>query len=252
MRTDKIAYFRFYAELNDFLPRQKQFVTFPYSFFGNPSVKDAIEALGVPHTEVDLILINQKSVDFSYRLQESDFISVYPVFEMFDITTATRLRPAPLRVTKFILDVNLGKLARKLRLLGFDTLYSNLYQDKEIVETALSEERIILTRDIGLLKNKKITHGYWIRSTDSDSQIREVVRRFDLYSSIHPFQICLKCNGRIKSIAKEQVRNRLLPNTKKIFNEFFICDKCDAIYWKGSHYKGMLEYIARIRSEHSE
>lgn len=252
MRLEKNVYFRFYAELNDFLPQQKKFTTFSYPFFGNPSVKDAIEALGVPHTEVDLILVNQKSVDFSYHLQASEIISVYPVFEMLDITEVTHLRPVPLRQTKFILDVNLGKLTRKLRLLGFDSLYSNSFRDKEIIETALSEKRIILTRHAELLKNRRVTHGYWIRSADPKVQSIEVVKKFDLYSSIRPFRICLNCNGKIKSISKEEVINKLQPNARKAFNDFYICRQCGNIYWKGSHYKRMQEQIERIMYSRSK
>ena len=155
----------------------------------------------------------------------------------------------PLRKTKFILDVNLGKLARKLRLLGFDSLYSNTYDDKDIIETALAEKRIILTRDIGILKNKRITHGYWLRSVYSDMQTKEIVKKFDLYSAIHPFQICMNCNGKIEHIAKEAVIEQLLPNTRKAFNTFFICHNCGKIYWQGSHYQRMKIFIQKIRND---
>lgn len=249
MKPEKNAFFRFYAELNDFLARSRKFRTFSYPFFGKPSVKDAIEAIGVPHTEVDLILVNHKSVDFFYHLQDADFISVYPVFELLDISPLTHLRPEPLRKTKFILDVNLGKLARKLRLLGFDSLYSNRYEDKDIIETALAEKRIILTRDIEILKDKRLTHGYWVRSVYPEIQTEEVVKKFDLYSSIKAFKICMICNGKIVPVAKDKITNRLLPNTRKAFETFFICSACGKIYWQGSHYKRMNEFIQKIKKE---
>jgi len=246
MLANKKAYFRFYAELNDFLPQGKRFKTFPYPFFGKPSVKDAIEAVGVPHPEVDLILVNGRSVDFFYHINDNDFISVYPQFELLDISPITHLRPKPLRTTKFILDINLGRLARKLRLLGFDSLYSNAYNDLAIIKLALKEQRIILTRDIGLLKDGRVTHGYWVRSAIADEQIGEIVEKFDLYTQINPFHICLNCNGQLKHVPKDSIAGSLLPETKKIFNDFMICKNCGRIYWKGSHYQRMVKFVNRF------
>ncbi len=171
----KKAQFLFYEELNYFLPAEKSKLNFTYNFMGSPSVKDAVEAIGVPHTEIDLILVNGKSVSFSYHITEGDDISVYPVFESMDIVEVTRLREKPLRVAKFVLDVHLGRLAKNLRMLGFDTLYSNNYSDSEIANISTAENRIILTRDTGLLKNKKVTHGYWIRSQYPKEQLKEVM-----------------------------------------------------------------------------
>lgn len=174
------VYFRFYEELNDFLTADKRRKEFAHNFRGEPSVKDTIEAIGVPHTEIDLILINEVSVDFQFQLQGNERISVYPVFESMDIAPLVRLRPRPLRESKFIADVHLGTLARKLRLLGFDTLYQNNFDDPEIIDLALAEHRIILTRDKGILKQSRVTHGYWIRQQDPIKQTREVIRRFQL------------------------------------------------------------------------
>jgi len=191
-----IAWFRFYEELNDFLPADKRKIAFPYKLSSSPSVKDVIEAIGVPHTEVDLILVNGNSVKFDHILSHGDHISVYPVFENLDISHVTRLRPKPLRKTRFIVDVHLGRLSRLLRMLGFDTLYKNNYKNEEIITEALTQKRIILTRDPGLLKNKSITHGYLIRGTDPHEQAREVIRRFDLSSQAKPF---IRCGQQIKS-----------------------------------------------------
>jgi uncharacterized protein with PIN domain len=240
------AFFRFYEELNDFLPLEKQKQSFAYYFNGTPSVKDAIEALGVPHTEVDLILVNGISVKFDYLLKPADYISVYPVFESLDISPLVRLRPEPLREVKFVLDVHLGKLARLLRLLGFDSFYRNNLMDDEIIEISLNERRIILTCDRGILKNKKVTHGYFIRNSNSELQLSEVVQRFDLYSKIQPFRRCLKCNGLIQAVEKKKILEFLLPQTRKAFHEFFQCMNCQQIYWKGSHYQRMQEKIERI------
>ncbi len=243
---NKTAYFRFYAELNDFLPPEKRQVGFSYQFNGTPAVKDAIEALGIPHTEVDLILINGKSVNFEHHIRHGDRISVYPVFEYLDITEVNHLRVKPLRETKFILDVHLGKLARLLRMLGFDALYRNDYEDSEIIETGVRESRIILTRDLGILKNGAVTHGYWLRSTESREQIIEVIDRFDLYSQIQPFHRCLDCNGLIERVEKEDIQNELPSKTAEFFDEFYQCQDCLKIYWKGSHYQKMESKIKKI------
>ncbi len=244
MHSPNTAIFRFYEELNDFLPPARRKKDVVYRFSGSPSVKDAIEALGVPHTEVDLVLVNGRSVDFGYRLSAGYRIAVYPVFESFDISPVIRLRPAPLRKTSFILDVQLGKLARILRLLGFDTLYSDAFTHGEMIRTASEEGRIILTRDLALLKRRAVTRGYWVRSSDPDAQIREVLLRFDLTSSARPFTRCLECNGTVCPVEKERIRDRLEPKTALYYDEFNQCGECGRIYWKGSHHRKM---EARVR-----
>ncbi len=242
-----LAYFRFYEELNEFLPSGKRKKFFPYSFSGNPSVKDAIEALGVPHVEVDLILVNSLSVDFSYKLQNADSVSVYPIFESFDITSVTHLRGKPLRdFLKFILDVHLGKLTKYLRLCGFDTYYQTGCSDQEIISLAVSNKRVILTRDIELLKNKHVIHGYWIRSQHLDEQLKEVCLRFDLKNQIRLFTRCMECNGILADVSKKDILYRLLPKTRQYYQKFKKCPDCDRIYWDGSHYERMKEYIDSI------
>jgi hypothetical protein len=242
MRT---AFFRFYEELNDFLPRGRRKRTFPAGFEGRPTVKHVIECLGVPHTEIDLILVNGTSVDFKHYLVDGDRVAVFPVFESLDITPLVRLRPAPLRKSAFILDVHLGKLARMLRLLGFDTLYRNDYEDPEIVRIAAAEHRIVLTRDVQLLKANDVTHGYWIRSMTPERQLEEVIQRFDLASQFAAFHRCITCNGTLHPTEKEAVMHLLEPKTKKYYHEFFQCSDCGQVYWKGSHYPWLKARIAR-------
>lgn len=242
------AEFRFYEESNDFLPPAKRKVAFTYRFLNHPSVKDAIEALGVPHTEVNLILVNGILVDFAYQLQDHDRASVYPVFEALDITAVSHVRERPLREPKFILDVHLGRLAKYLRLLGFDTLYENNYADPQLIQLAIAEKRIILTRDIGLLKNKQVTHGYWLRTTYPKSQLFEVIKRFDLLNLIKPFQRCLLCNSRLIPVAKQAIALQLAEKTKLYHEEFLQCSGCDKLYWKGSHFKHMLNFIETIKT----
>jgi Uncharacterized conserved protein len=245
----KQAIFRFYEELNDFLPHTKVKVAFAYAFNGTPSVKDAIEAIGVPHVEVDLILVNGLSVEFAYRLQHNDYVSVYPTFETLDISDITRLREKPLRHPQFILDVHLGKLAKYLRMLGFDTLYRNDYSDQEIIRTALAEHRIILTHDVGLLMVKAVTHGYWVRSQKPQEQVKEVLFRFDLFKEISPFIRCIRCNGMLEEVPKASILERLEPLTRKCFNEFYQCHDCGNIYWEGSHYERMQHFIKNLEEK---
>ncbi|MCK5130710.1 MAG: Mut7-C ubiquitin/RNAse domain-containing protein [Candidatus Sabulitectum sp.] len=237
------AFFRFYEELNDFLPEKQCKTAFPYEFIGHPSIKDTIEAIGVPHAEIDLILVDGESVDFVYRMHGGEHVSVYPVFELLDITNLIHLRTQPLRVTKFVVDVNLGKLAHKLRLLGFDTLYRNDFKDSEIVECSLQEKRIILTRDKGVLKYRVVTHGYWIRSDAPKEQIKEVVSRFQLERNFRPFSRCSSCNGLLHQVEKTLLHDRLPNDTKLYYDVFMECKCCRKLYWRGSHYDHICEWI---------
>ncbi len=238
--------FRFYAELNDFLPTNNRQVLFDHEFRGRASVKHLIESLGVPHIEVDLILINGLSVDFSYIVEAGDHISVFPVFESIDISPVGRLRPYPLRESKFVLDIHLGQLATYLRLIGFDTLYRNDYQDANLAKISREEKRILLTKDRGLLKRNSVTHGYCIRESDPELQLKEVIRRFDLRSSLAPFSRCLRCNGSIIPVDKATILHRLEENTRRIFDDFTTCDACNQLYWRGSHYEQMEHFLERI------
>lgn len=248
----KSAYFRFYEELNELLPPEKRKKEFEYSFSGTPSVRDAIEALGVPHVEVDLILINGNSVSFREKLRHGDKVSVYPVFETLDIGQVTHLRPMPLRELKFILDVHLGRLARYLRLCGFDTLFSSFFDDREIIDTAIKEKRIILTRDKQLLKDSRVTHGYWIRSQDPNEQLEEVFCRFDLRDRLALFSRCISCNTPLREVSKEEIQHRLLADTSRYFSKFTRCPLCDRIYWAGSHYDNMRVIIDNVLRKISE
>lgn len=237
---------RFYEELNDFLPPERRKVAFQYHLKQPGSIKDTIEALGVPHTEIDLILVNGTSVDFNYPVQDGDRISVYPVFESLDITPVTRLRAAPLRDTRFVLDTHLGRLAAYLRLFGYDTLYRNDYDDPTLADTSVNEHRILLTRDRQLLMRKQITHGYYVRATQPRQQLLEVLTRFDLYQTQQPFSRCMHCNGEITPVPKEKILSHLLPRTKAWQEQFWQCNQCNKIYWKGTHYQRMQQLIASI------
>lgn len=240
------AYFRFYAELNDHLYPNQRFETLEKSFYVPGSVGDMIESFDVPHPEVELIVANGRSVDFGYVVQPGDRIAVFPMFESVDITPELRVRKEPLRDTRFILDVHLGKLAAYLRMLGFDTLYRNCFTNPELVRLSIQEKRILLTRDRGLLKHASITHGYWLRNTDSRKQAAEIVQRLDLTRGIRPFTHCMACNGIIRSVAKSEITALLPKRISTVHNEFRRCEACGRVYWEGSHHSRMLKFIQQL------
>jgi len=240
------ATIRFYAELNAFLPANQKFTGFPFSFYDRVSVKHALESLGVPHTEVDLIIVNGESADFSYILRDGDRISVYPVFETIDIQPIVKVRPTPLRDTRFVLDMHLGKLAAYLRMLGFDADYSNNRPDEELAAISRNDGRILLTRDTGLLKRKAVTHGYFIHDIDPRRQIVEVLKRFDLFGAFRPFQRCIRCNGLLTGASVEKIEGLIPPEVLSVYSEFMQCQNCGRICWKGTHYQRMVQFIDRI------
>ena len=245
----KRADIRFYEELNDFLPASKRKTRYGITFTGTPSVKDVIEAQGVPHTEIDMILINGISAGFKRKLKGGEDISVYPVFESFDVSKVQRLRGKPLRRPKFVLDVHLGTHSRYLRMLGFDALYSNNFTDPEIVNISVEEKRCILTRDLGILKHSAVVRGYWIRNSNPLKQVEETVKRFQLQKEIKEFSRCVHCNSKLKRISKKKIEAELLPKVKMLQNDFTCCTNCGRIYWKGTHYNKMLNLIEHLRKE---
>lgn len=244
------AYFRFCAELNDFVPPEKRQQTVIYPFDGPVSVKHMIEAAGIPHTEVELILANSESVGFDYLVQDGDRISVYPAFATIDVSPVAQLRPPLPTPHRFILDNHLGRLARYMRLLGFDTLYLNdKADDPELAQIAHDEGRILLTRDRGLLKRSLVTYGYCLRTMDSREQVTAVLHRYQLYDEINPWSRCLRCNGLLQPVEKEVVLHRLEPKTKLYFDEFQICHDCGQIYWKGSHFGKLESLISAVTND---
>lgn len=238
--------FRFYEELNDFLPAALRKRAFRRRVCGNPAVKDVIEAIGVPHTEVDLILVDGESVPFSHRLQGGERVAVYPTFERFDITPLIWLRPAPLRVPKFVADVHLGTLARHLRLLGFDTAYDNLFDDRALVEVSVAERRILLTRDVMLLKHKVLTHAYFVRNTRPDRQLGEVVKALDLAGKMKPFSRCMMCNGKLRKVARRSIAGFVPAHVLATMRRFVRCADCGRVYWAGSHARSLSRIVAGV------
>lgn len=241
------VFFRFYGELNEFLPLERRQVSFAYPFKDVVSVKHLIEAIGVPHTEVELILVNGESVDFTYLAQPADRISVYPAFATLDVSSLVKVRPPLPHPPAFLLDIHLGQLATYLRLLGFDALFpDNGHSDEDLARLAHEEGRVLLSRDRGLLKRSLVVYGYCLRSRDPQKQLMAVLHRFRLFDAVQPWQRCLKCNGRLHAVAKEAILDRLQPKTKLYYDEFQICQACDQVYWKGSHYQSLQAFLDSV------
>lgn len=234
---------RFYAELNDFLPLALRKTCFTYSIGPNQNIKHLIEGFGVPHTEVEVILVNGLCVDFDYIVQPDDHISVYPMFEALDIRPLLRLRPRPLRSLRFIADAHLGKVARYLRLLGFDCLFFNDAGDSNLAAISVDQGRVLLTRDRDLLMHRVITHGCFVHATEPKQQLKEIVQRLQLESEYNPFTRCMVCNGLLMAVERSRIEGRLPQRVGENYNEFWCCDECGRIYWKGSHYREMRHFI---------
>jgi uncharacterized protein len=238
--------FRFYGQLNRFLPKDKRYTTFSYTVKGTPGIKDTLQAIGVPHTEIDCIVVNGESVNFAFQLKGAGNIGVYPDAKRVPLTKIKKLKPRPPVNPGFILDAHLGKLCRHLRLLGFDTLYKKDYADKEIIQIVLREKRVLLTRDIGLLKSNAIQYGAFVREIDSYKQIKEIIKKYDLAGRIQPFRRCLECNGNIRRVAKSKIIDKLPPKTKRYYSEFYLCRCCGKIYWQGSHYEKLTKFLKKL------
>jgi uncharacterized protein with PIN domain len=237
------AVFHYFGNLRKLLKRDYRQDLITYRFKEHPGVKDAIEAMGVPHTEVDLIVANDLSVGFDYQLQHDDTIDVYPLnitLPQIQLHHLTPQQPGP---ATFILDVHLGKLARRLRLLGFDCHYQNDLDDAEIMQRSFAEERIILTRDRGILRHRKVVHGYLVRSDNVDEQVQEILTRFSLFNAIQTWLRCMTCNGLLEKVEKSTIVDRLEPKTRLYYDDFRRCTACDRLYWQGSHYEKIKDWL---------
>jgi uncharacterized protein with PIN domain/molybdopterin converting factor small subunit len=233
------ATFRFYEELNDFLAPERRGREFDCVCARAATTKHMIEALGVPHTEVELVLVNGASVGFDTLLRDGDRVAIYPKFEALDVTPLLRVREHPLRETRFVADAHLGGLAHLLRMTGFDTLYDNGFADDEIGRLAAAQGRIVLTRDRELLKRRTITHGCYVHALRSAEQLREVFERLDLARSARPFTLCLHCNVPLQPIDKAEVETQLPPRVRERYTRFSTCPACRRVYWEGSHWQRM-------------
>lgn len=213
-----------------------------YPLHRRASIKDIIEALGVPHTEVGEILVDDRPESFNLIPGTGQKINVRAVQAPFDISQHGLLRRRSFKTMRFLVDVNVGKLAYMLRMLGYDALFESTLKDKEIALLAHDQKRVVLSRDRGLLKQSLIEYGRLVRSQEPDRQLREITRLFGL-NCRKMFSRCLSCNHLLKNVEKKQIAHRLEPKTKKYFSRFSMCPGCDRIYWPGSHWEKMNDLV---------
>jgi uncharacterized protein with PIN domain len=234
---------RAYAELNDFLPRDVRGATVRRRVRGHQTVKDVIEALGVPHTEVELLLADGEPVAFEHRPRHGARLAVYPHFTTLDTAPVGRLRPPLAGTPRFVVDVNLGRLARLLRLVGFDVRYDRHLDDDEIAAIGEEEDRVVVTRDRRLLTRRRIRHGVFVHADRPADQIVEVLHRLDLTALASPFTRCLRCGGTLTSTPKREVLEQLEPLTRRHYDDFARCDECGRVYWQGSHHRRLQQLV---------
>jgi uncharacterized protein with PIN domain len=247
------ATFRFHGSLNDFLAAARREAAVAYEFEGRPGVKDAIEALGVPHPEVDLVVANERAVNFAYRLRGNDRIDVFGADRSDERPGLPGLIPPSPQPPRFVLDGHLGRLARYLRMLGFDCRYDRHAADGELAALSAREERILLTRDRGLLRRSVVRLGYLVRDDDPRRQLVEVVDRYRLAPLARPFSRCVRCNGQIEPVDRAAVVERLAgePRTLRYFDAFGRCVECGSIYWQGSHFERMSQLVEDVVRDRS-
>jgi uncharacterized protein with PIN domain len=236
----------FHGDLNVFLRRKSQDAVIERRLAEKTSIKDVIESCGIPHPEVDLILVDGEAVGFAHTVAEDAKADVFPV--AYRDTDYTEKRLQTFSANRFVADGHLGSLTRNLRLFGFDVAYSKSADDRQLLEIMAAENRALLTRDRRLLMHAIVRHGYYPRSQNSDEQTIEVLRRFDLSDLIAPFTRCLRCNAALQNAAKADVIEKLEPLTKIYYDQFRRCPDCKQIYWPGSHFAKLQKRIEEIRS----
>jgi uncharacterized protein with PIN domain len=238
---------RFHGALNDFLPAHRRGTIVRRPIDGRPAAKDVLEAAGVPHPEIARILVNGHQVDLAHRLEPGDLVEAHP----FDPTVlpAPAIGEAGSGGSRFVLDGHLGRLAAHLRMCGFDVAYDRDADDDRLAARAAREDRILLTRDIGLLKRSIVRRGAFVRADRPRQQLVEVIRRFGLAGSCAPFSRCLRCNGPLEPAARSDVRSAVPP---RVFGEqatFRRCADCGGIYWRGSHHRRMARLLEEVLAE---
>ncbi|MBN1794187.1 MAG: hypothetical protein JW844_04405 [Candidatus Omnitrophica bacterium] len=245
MRLNAVRVY-FYGDLSLFLARRGAASISVQLAGDRVSIKDLVESLGVPHTEIDALFVNDRAVGFSHRISGNKRVRVYPDASRVRFAGVKKLRPTNPHKPAFLVDVHLGKVARMLRLLGFDTVFDPALDDTGIIDAAVKSRRIILTRDKGILKQRRVRYGYYVRGDSLTERMRGIVRRYDLTGKIKPFARCVGCNGRLRRVRKERVLSELEPLTRRYYDEFYRCISCGKIYWEGSHHPRILAFIKNI------
>jgi len=207
------------------------------------SIKDVIEAMGPPHTEVGSIKVLGREVGFDHLPAPGEHIAVCPVSVPFDVRRATLLRPEPLPRLAFVVDANVARLGGLLRALGFDTAGSPDLDDAALADLASRQGRFALSRDQGLLKRRQVVFGRLVRGVAPHDQVVEVLKLLGLRPPFAAFTRCVRCNHPLEPVSKAAFWHRLLPLTRLYYDDFRRCTCCDRIYWPGSHLDRMRAWL---------
>lgn len=228
------------------VPERNKTIIYPLS--RRASIKDILESLGIPHTEVGKIILDKKEQRFEKIAENGEHYEIHPLSPALPPTEGTILRPEPFKsCCRFLVDINVGRLAGLLRMAGFDAENANKESTtRAIAKKAVAEDRILLTRNKDLLKHRELVYARLVRNQDPDLQLREVISLYSLENLLQPFTRCISCNGLLADVKKEAIVDRLLPLTKKFFNRFRICSDCHKIYWQGSHHDRMTKKLEMI------
>ncbi|MFN8440020.1 MAG: Mut7-C RNAse domain-containing protein [Caldilineaceae bacterium] len=243
---------RFQGDLNDLLPPDQRERTIALAADAHTTVKHTIESLGVPHPEVEAIVASGVAVDFGYIPAAGEQVEVYSLGSKPAVEPRIALRPPLEPPIRFVLDTHLGQLATWLRQFGFDTLYSNGYDDSELAQISSHENRLLLTRDRGLLKYKIVVYGHCVRSSEPRQQLIDILRRYHLQDQIQLWQRCVHCNGLLETVTKAEIFDQLEPKTQLYYDDFQRCTVCAQIYWRGSHFERMEAFVEEVMRELGE
>lgn len=241
---------RLYGALRDFLPRsRRRALQLEVSLRGRPGVKDVLESLGVPHPEIELLIVDGEPHGFTTRVAPGARIAAYPRFHGIELSAGPLATPRPAPPVRFALDGHLGGLARALRLLGFDATWQPQIEDVVLVAHATGEHRVLLTRDVGCLKRGEVVLGHWVRNTAPEQQLLEVLEHFELGTSLHPFTRCLICNVVLLARRAVEVRDRVPPRVAERHLLYRQCPQCLRIYWQGTHAESLTRRLERVLSQ---
>lgn len=233
------ATFRFHGDLESFLPRERRGAAIEHVYARAATLKQAIEALGVPHTEVGAVSVNGTPATLARAVRELDVVEAFP-----HVPGAAPFEE-PLA---FVADAHLGGLARMLRMLGFDTLFDAGFADAEVVRLAHAGRRVALTRDRDLLKRRDVLRGAFVRALKPEAQLKEIAARYPIAARMRPFTLCLHCNFVLAPAATELVLAHVPERIRAHYTSFMYCAGCGRVYWEGSHWERMRSVLAQMLS----
>ena len=242
------AWVRFHGELNDFLKPEARDKAQQYDFVNPTTLLSAIEGLGIPHPEVYMLTVNGDPQTFGHDIAGGDRIAVYPRQQTRRVTGLRPIAPPDPVPATFVCDVNLGKLANLLRLLGFDTIYENDLDDPELADISTRQGRILLTRDRKLLMRREVRRGRFVRNTEPEAQAREIIAYYDLAPQVLSFSRCTVCNGLLESTDDPELLKKVPERSRERCSEFLVCTQCERVYWQGDHYRELEKTCERLLS----